>query len=62
MDSWLSTHFFAASSGDIFWSAIIRETSFWSSVVHLNFFSRAAAFPPPFAKSVLRYFCSGVCG
>lgn len=62
VDSCSSIHFFAASSGDSFWSAMSRETSFWSSVVHLKFFRKAAALPPFFEKSALRYFWSGVFG
>lgn len=47
---------------DSFRSAMSRETSFWSSVVHSKFFRKAAASPPLFEKSALRYFCSGVFG
>lgn len=35
-----STHFFAAASGDILSTAMYLATVFWSSFVHVKFFTR----------------------
>ena len=53
MSALASTHFFAASSGDILSTAMERATAFWSSLVHWNFLASSAAGLPPFANFAL---------
>src|SRR5690349_308959 len=45
-----SSHFLAASSGFMFFSAMSRATSFWSSLVHWKFFTTATAGDPESAN------------
>lgn len=62
MSGFWSTQRLAASSADSLCEAIISETLFWSSFVHLKFFRNVAASPPVLVNSVLKYFWRGVDG
>src|SRR5690242_2890172 len=50
LSGWASSHFLAASSGFMFFSAMSRATSFWSSLVHEKFFTTATAGLPESAN------------
>src|SRR5690349_4231001 len=50
LSGWASSHFLAASSGFMFFSAMSRATSFWSSLVHWKFFTTATAGDPESAN------------
>ena len=51
--SWLaSTHFFAASSGDMPSCPMYIDTRFWSALVHLKFLTRSTAGEPESANFV----------